>query len=64
MSAPPHVHAHNFAKAILTDIVITLFRFGTDQDTSLKRLSPFPHSGCAPEAQKKVLITIALTLFR
>jgi hypothetical protein len=29
INAPPQVQAHNFAKAIRTDIVLTLFRFGT-----------------------------------
>ncbi|WP_197051913.1 hypothetical protein [Sphingomonas sp. 35-24ZXX] len=49
MIAPPQVQAHNFAKAIRTDIVFSL----SDLGDCLRRPIPKPRSGQHPDMQGK-----------
>jgi hypothetical protein len=56
MIAPPQVQAHNFAKAIRTDIVFSL----SDQGGCLRPSAPKPRSGQHPDMQCKPEQTVNL----
>ena len=60
MTAPPQVQAHNFAKAIFTDITLTLFQ-ALDAPPDSRRLVSESSTGLAPQMQRIPLGASALT---
>ena len=61
ITAPPQVQAHNFAKAIFTDITLTLFQ-ALDAPPDSRRLLSESSTGLAPQMQRNHLGASALTM--